>query len=354
MNESTKILTVVGPTSSGKSELAVVLAKKFKGEIISCDSRQIYVGMDIGTGKVAGNWKTIPIASHPERVQPTEESLTKPLTVYKARGREKSSPIYIYKSIPHHCIDFVDPKKQYSVAEFQKTANQAMAEIRQRGHLPILCGGTGHWVDAVVYNQKIPGVKPNLKLRKDLEKFSNEELFGKMKHLDPDRAAVIDWHNKRRLVRAMEIILTTGKPVPKINNNHNNNDNLLMLGIYPGQEELDVKIDKRLQERLKQGMIKEVQRLHSGPSPLFSKEGARGSSKTGLSWRRLESFGLEYKFVSLFLQKKLKQDEMVAQLSTAIKQYSKRQMTWFRKNEAICWVQNKQEAEMLVKDFLKS
>jgi len=302
------MLCVVGPTASGKSELAVKLAKKYNGEIISCDSRQIYKGMDIGTGKVEGKWKK-----------------------FKGRGKQ-----YAYENIIHHCIDYVSPKKQYSSGQFQKDAHKAIVDILKRGKLPILCGGTGHWVDAVVYGQKIPQVKPNIKLRRSLEKISVEELFEKLKMLDPERAAVIDWHNPRRLIRALEIIFTTGKPVPKLTEKSSQLPTL-WLGIYPGQDVLHTNITKRLSTRLKDGMVKEIQKLH----------------RNGLSWKKLESFGLEYKFISLFLQKKLSKQEMFDQLLLAIQHYSKRQMTWFRRNETIVWLQPEMNIHPIIKDFLK-
>lgn len=308
-NSKFNILAVVGPTASGKSELAVDLAKKYNGEIISCDSRQIYKGLNIGSGKVAGKW-------------------------VKSKFNIRNS-IFIYRGVPHHCIDFVDPKKQYSVALFQKAAQKAIEDIFKRGKLPILCGGTGFWIDAVINNEKLPEVKPNLKLRKELEKLSVPELFEKLKLLDPDRAAVIDFHNPHRLIRALEIVITTGQPVPKLNI-QNSPFNILYVGLYPGQDTLYTKIDIRLKERLKKGMLKEVEKLHA----------------QGLSWKKLESFGLEYNFISLFLQKKITKKEMEEQLSFAIKHYAKRQMTWFRRNESICWIEEPKQANTLVKEFL--
>lgn len=299
-----KLLAIVGPTASGKSELAVTLAKLYNGEIISCDSRQVYKGMDIGTGKIKGKWK---------------------------KGK------FVYKGVTHYCIDYVDPKKQFSVSLFQRDAEKALEDIRRRGKLPILCGGTGLWIDAVVHGQKLPEVKPNPKLRKQLEKQSVDELFEQLKELDPDRAATIDWHNKRRLVRALEIVMATGKPVPVLASSPSSLAPSLYIGIYPGQDELYKKIDKRLLERIKTGMIKEIQTL----------------KKSGLSYKRLEAFGLEYKFVALYLQKKLSKDEMLEQLSFAIKHYAKRQMTWFRKNENIVWLENPQLAKKIVAEFLQ-
>jgi tRNA dimethylallyltransferase len=342
-----KLITLIGPTSSGKSELAVLLAKKFNGEIISCDSRQIYQGMDIGSGKVIGNWKLLPIPNHPERsASEAEGSIKKNPKSYILH------PTFIYKSIPHHCIDFVSPKKRYSVSLFKKQADKAIKDILSRGKVPILCGGTAQYVDAVIYNQIIPEVKPNLKLRAKLEKYSDDALFNKLKKLDPARAETIDRFNKRRLIRALEIVVTTGKPVPTISYKLKAKSyNTLWLGITQPQEVLYKKIEKRLKERFKQGMIKEVQNLHSlNPKSKIINSKSIG----GLSWEKLESFGLEYKYIALYLQKKLTYEEMFTQLLFAIKHYTKRQMTWWKRNQEIHWIENKTQAEKIVKTFIYS
>lgn len=312
-NKTIPLIALVGPTSSGKSELAVKIAKNpgkyfpelrsFKqGEVISADSRQVYIGMDIGTGKV-----------------PNQE-----LGI-----RNQGLNAYHYKNIPHWGIDIANPKRQYSVSMFKKYAEQKIKEIHERGHLPILCGGTGHWIDAVVFNQHLPEVKPNLKLRKELDKHTTEQLFTKLKKLDPTRAANIDPHNKRRLIRALEIITATGKPIPssppllaRRGLGRGSDITTHWLGINPGFEILDKKIEHRLDERIKQGMLDEVKKLRA----------------SGISWKKLESFGLEYKFCSLLLQKKITEQEFKPLLLTAIKQYSRRQMTWWRKNKDIVWI----------------
>ncbi len=319
MIPNSKILIVVGPTASGKSELAASLAKKFNGEIISCDSRQIYKGMDIGTGKVEGKWSKIKIG--------------------KNHGRDFYTR-FVYKGITHHLIDFANAKKQYSASEFQKAAQKKIAEIIKRGRLPILCGGTMHWIDAVVYNQTLPEVKPNLKLRARLERQSADILFSQLSKLDPARAATIDRFNSRRLIRALEIVITTGKPVPVLSTHYSpptTHYDALWLGINPPQDILYSKIEKRLKQRIKQGMVAEVKKLH----------------KQGLSWKRLEGFGLEYKFCGLLLQKKISKDEMFSQLLMAIKHYAKRQMTWWKRNTNIIWVKpDKNTAFKLTKKFL--
>ncbi len=306
-NPHPTLLVIVGSTSSGKSELAVRLAKKYNGEIISCDSRQIYKGMNLGTGKVDGQWKA---------------------------GR------FIYKRIPHYCIDYINPGSQYSVSVFQHDAIKSIDDILNRGKLPVLCGGTGHWIDAVAFNQTLPDVKPNPALRNKLERLSTKELFARIVTKDPARAKTIDPHNRRRLIRALEIVITTGKPVPTLPHVKGQKSKVydaLWLGIKTEQNSLYQKIDRRLKQRLKSGMVKEVKRLH----------------KQGLSFKRLESFGLEYKYVSLYLQKKLSFDEMLRQLSYAIKHYSKRQLTWWKRNKDICWIANPAKAESLIEKFLE-
>ncbi|MCC7356413.1 MAG: tRNA (adenosine(37)-N6)-dimethylallyltransferase MiaA [Candidatus Doudnabacteria bacterium] len=292
------VIAIVGPTASGKSELAVQIAKKLNGEIISADSRQVYRGMDIGTGKVEGKW----------------------------RGDK-----YFYKSIRHYGLDITNPRTQYSVAKFQNYAKKAIAEILAQGKVPIICGGTGYWTDSVLFDQSIPAVKPNPNLRKKLEKLSATLLFTKLKKLDPTRAQNIDAGNPRRLIRALEIIIATGKPIPALSRKIKYD--VLWLGITHDKTTLDKRIDKRLDERLKLGMIKEVKKLRA----------------SGLSWKRLEDFGLEYKFIAQFLQKKFTESEMRSLLSTAIKQYAKRQITWFKRNKDIQWIKNVSQALSIIK-----
>ena len=288
---SPKIIALVGPTASGKSELAVKLAKKFNGEILSVDSRQIYRGMDIGTGKVEGKWKSM--------------------------GGKNA---FVYKGVPHYGIDIASPKRQFSVAQFQKYSRRVIADILRRGRLPILCGGTAHWLDAVVFEQKFPEVKPNAALRKRLSKFSNAQLFKKLQKLDPRRAAVIDSQNPRRLVRALEIVMATGKKVAKLK--HESPYQILWLGIKTDPAELQKKIKRRLYQRVKSGMFHEIKTLH----------------KQGVSWQKMWNFGLEYRYGSLYLQGKISQKEALEKLKTAIGQYSKRQMTWWKRNKEINWL----------------
>lgn len=290
-----KLIVILGPTSSGKSDLAVKIAKKFNGTIISADSRQVYTGMDIGTGKI------------------TKKEM---------------------QGIPHYLLDIASPKRRFSVAQYQKKTLEAINKIYKKGKVPILCGGTGFYIQAIVDNLIIPKVKPDLKLRARLEKFSTGKLFEQLKEVDSKRAKNIDKHNRRRLIRALEIVIKTNKPIPSLKTK--SEFNVLMIGIKKSQKELQKLIKKRLLKRLQDGMVKEVKSL----------------CKAGLSWRRLEEFGLEYRWVAYYLQKKISYQEMVKTLQKKIEQYAKRQITWFKRDKRIRWIKKKSEAINLTHDFL--
>jgi len=302
-----KLLVIVGPNASGKSDLAVKLAKKFNGEVVSADSRQVYKGMDIGTGKVPRD---------------------------KLKIKNEKLKIYLHQGIPHYLLDVASPKRRFTVAQYQKKAIEAIGKIQKKGKLPILCGGTGFYIQAVVDGIGIPEVKPDWKLREKLEKKTCDELYQQLKKLDPKRAKTIDKKNKRRLIRAIEIVLKTKKPVPPLKQRRM--FDVLIIGVKRDKKELKERIKKRLLRRFKLGMIKEVKKLH----------------KSGVSWKRLEEFGLEYRFIAYYLQGKMKYEEMVKRLQKAIENYAKRQMTWFKRDKRIHWIKNRKEAEKLVKDFL--
>jgi len=246
--------------------------------------------------------------------------------------------------IPHYLLDVANPKTRFTVSQYQKLALKAIKEIQKRNKLPFLVGGTGFYIQSIVDEIIIPEVKPDWKLRKKLEKKSNEELYKILKKLDPRRAKVIDKKNPRRLIRAIEIVMKTGKPVPlprlRPLGFGGQAYPVLIIGIKKSREELKKLIKKRLLKRLKIGMIAEVKKLH----------------KAGLSWKRLEEFGLEYRWVARYLQKTLGVDGKtpgVEALQRDIEHYAKRQMTWFKRDKRICWVENYKEAERLTKIFLR-
>ncbi|HEY4509401.1 MAG TPA: tRNA (adenosine(37)-N6)-dimethylallyltransferase MiaA [Candidatus Paceibacterota bacterium] len=286
------LIAIVGPTASGKSSLGVTLAKQFHGEIVSADSRQVYKGLDIGSGKI------------------TRKEMM---------------------GIPHHLLDVASPKRKFSAGRYQKLALRAIRDIQKRGKIPILVGGTPFYVYAVVDGYVFPEVKPNSRLRRELEQLSIEQLLEKLKKLDPRRARTIEQKNKRRLVRALEIVMTTGKPVPKLEK-HSPLFDVLMIGIKRSPEELKKRIHKRLLDRLDHGMVVEVDRLR----------------KTGLSWKRLEELGLEYRFIAQYLQKKISYKEMVDLIQKESEDFARRQMVWFKKDPRIHWVSSDLEAERLI------
>ncbi|HQQ21887.1 MAG TPA: tRNA (adenosine(37)-N6)-dimethylallyltransferase MiaA [Candidatus Paceibacterota bacterium] len=290
-----KIIVILGQTATGKSDFAVEVAKKINGEIISADSRQVYKGMDLGTGKV-----------------------TK-----KEMG-----------GIPHFMLDVISPKnKTFSASQFQKMANKKIKEILDKKNIPIVCGGTGYYIDSLINSLPFPEVLPNKKLRRELETKDATELFGILKKIDKDRAKNIDAKNKVRLIRAIEIAQELGQ-VPKLKKTKKEFETI-KIGLAFPDNELKRRIYERLIKRIKKGMIKEVEKLH----------------ESGVSWKKLESFGLEYRYVSFYLQKKMDKEEMLEKLFQAIWHFAKRQKTWWKKDKEIIWINPSKKQE--VYDTLK-
>ncbi|MFA7193934.1 MAG: tRNA (adenosine(37)-N6)-dimethylallyltransferase MiaA [Candidatus Paceibacterota bacterium] len=281
-NKLPKIIVIVGPTASGKSDLAVKVAKEKNGEVISADSRQVYKGLDIGSGKI---------------------------TKREMRG------------VPHFLLDVANPKKVFTVADFKRIGQKAISDILSRGKTPIIVGGTGFYIDALVYDIDIPEVPPNKILREKLEKKSTEQLFKQLQKLDPERSEEIDSKNKVRLVRAIEVVKALGK-VPKTKKK--NQFDVEWIGIDWPDEILKERIHTRLLKRIKSGMIKEAENLHA----------------QGLSYKRMESLGLEYRYMARFLKGEISREEMIAELEIKIRQYTKRQRTWFKRNKDIKWIKN--------------
>ncbi len=290
-----KIIVILGPTSSGKSDLAVKLSLQFDGEVVSADSRQVYKGMDIGSGKISYG---------------------------EMRG------------VPHHLLDVASPKRKFTVAQYKKLSQKAINEILKKKKIPIVCGGTAFYITALVDGIVIPEVSPDWNLRKELEKKSTEDLYKELKKKDSSRAKNIDISNKRRLIRALEIIKKTKKPVPEIKTNPPYNP--FYLGIKMNREELNEKIKKRLEKRLKMGMVEETKKIKN----------------TGVSWKRIEEFGLEYRWTALYLEKKITHKEMKQGIITDTQKLAKKQMQWWKHDKRINWIKNYQEAKTLVKSFL--
>jgi len=280
MTEKTlpRVIAVVGPTAIGKTSLGIALAKKCGGEVVSADSRQVYRGLDIGTGKVTSGEM---------------------------------------EGVPHHLINVANPDTQFTAHDFVRMGRIAIDDIVSRGKVPIIVGGTGMYIDALVGNIRLAQVEPNKELRKELEALSLTDLQEKLRAINPARFDSIDIKNPRRLVRAIEIAMTEPSETEPAEPFYD----VQWIGLSLPREELKKRIINRLHQRLAEGMLEEAMSLHA----------------EGLSYERMEELGLEYRYMARHLQGKISFDEMIQALELEIYKYSKRQMTWFKKNKKIEW-----------------
>jgi len=292
------LIVILGPTASGKTRLAARLAASLGAELISADSRQVYRGMDIGTGKDLGEY------------------------------------IVDGVPVPYHLIDVAEPGHLFSVYEFQQRFYECFREITARGRMPIVVGGTGLYIESILREYRMLPVPENAVLREELKGQGMEEMAARLLHLNPALHNTTDLTGRERLVRAIEIAEHTSK--------HGSKEVIerpdivpLVIGVRWDRTVLRERITKRLKERLGQGMIEEVQRLHD----------------SGISWERLDEMGLEYRYVSLHLQGKLTFDEMLKTLNIRIHQFAKRQDTWFRGMERrgikIHWIEGADEVALM-------
>jgi len=280
MEKKQKILIIVGPTASGKSDLAVKLARKFKGEVISADSRQVYRGLDIGTAKI------------------TKQGM---------------------KGVPHYLLNVVSPRKTFTAFDFVTEASRKIAEIQGRGHLPIIAGGTGFYIDALIGRISLPNVPVNLKLRAKLEKKTLGQLMLMLKQRDPKRAKTVEPDNKRRLIRALEITMNS-KPDLRNPGTHSGFD-ALWIGSRPSETALRKKIRLRAATQLRRGLGAEVRRLRMARVPL----------------KRIRELGFEYTLAFDYLDKKIARDEFLSRLESNTWRYAKRQLGYWRRNKKIQW-----------------
>lgn len=281
---SKDILAILGPTASGKTRLAVALAAKLGGEIVSADSRQVFRGMDIGSGK----------------------------------------DLHEYGHVPYHLIDILDAGGEFSVFDFQRRALKAFADIKSRNGSPILCGGSGLYLDAILRGYRLVEVPHNESLRAELATKSDSALIEELWRLKPGQHNSTDLLNRERTVRAIEIARgelesgTTCEAPPQLQ--------AVTIGIRWEREELRRRITDRLRERLNNGMIEEVERLHA----------------CGIAWDRLDYYGLEYRYVGAYLRGSMDKNDMFQRLNSAIHNFAKRQGNWFRRMErhgvSINWI----------------
>ena len=301
-NKKPKVLVILGPTASGKTSLAVKLAKEYNGEIISADSRQVFRGMDIGTGKDLGE----------------------------------------YGNVPYHLIDVVNPEEEFNLLKYQKLANKAIKDILSRGKLPIIAGGTGLYLQAIVDGYKLDENIPDPKRRAELTAMTVAQLYKLLESEKPEFAANInnsDRNNPRRLIRYVEIM--EAGDTPKTVSKKIVPYDFLLLGLQQDDETMRARIVKRIKDRLdNEDMIGEVERLVD----------------EGLPYTRLNSFGLEYRHIAWYLQDKLDYDEMVERLGLATYRFAKRQKTWFKRWEKqgrlINWVDDLKAAKKIIKNWL--
>lgn len=282
------IYIVVGPTSSGKSDYAVNLALKIKGEIVSADSRQVYKELNLLSGKI------------------TELEM---------------------KGVPHHMLSIVSVTDEYSAELFANDAQKIILGILARGRTPIICGGTGFYIEALVSKLNdihLPKVTPNPNFREKISKLTNEELFKIIDKKDPDRALTIDKNNRVRLVRALEIIEALGK-VPKQlvqgSTLHKSEYNFIWVGLDFSNEKLKERIITRVKIRIQEGMLDEAKNVYKIIGP-----------------KKMKLLGLECKYTAQYIEAEFDIFGLVEILSTKIWQYAKRQRTWFKKNKSIEWV----------------
>ena len=273
------LIVILGPTASGKTQLAAQLAYDLQGEIISADSRQVYKGMDIGTGK--------------------------DLNQYLINGRK----------IPYHLVDIIDPQSEFSLFEFQNRFYKIFTQLSRKKIMPIMVGGTGLYLESVLTDYNMPEAPPDQELRKILSLKSKKQLQEILQALKPCLHNKTDLDDQERLIRAIEI--ERARAIKGKEQRQKPDIDAVVLGISWERSVLRQRITSRLKERLAQGMMEEVKNLHSA----------------GLTWKKLESFGLEYRFISQYQQNKITFDDMENKLNTSIHQFAKRQETWFRRME---------------------
>ncbi len=295
--EKPKIIVILGPTASGKTELALKMARELNGEIISADSRQIYKKMDVATAKPLGVWRT-----------------------------HEGVRAYMVEGVPHYLMDIVDPGEGFSVAEFKRRALTQIKHILQRGKQPLIVGGTGLYIWSVVDNLNLPQVVPNQKLRRSLERKQPAELVDLLKSIDPVSARRIDLKNSRRLLRALEVAILTGASFYQERTAGLPLFDSLQVGINWELADLEERIKDRIAKQFNDGLIDETQCL----------------IRQKYSWSLPSMSGIGYHEVASFLQGELTKNELLRRLHVATRRYAKRQLTWFRRDRRICWLQGGQ------------
>ncbi len=312
-----KIVAIIGPTASGKTDLAIKIAKEFNGEIIATDSRTIYRKMNIGTAK-------------PTR-DAANEAAAKDITDLF------SEKPYMVEGVPHWGIDIVNPDEDYSVADFKHYAEQKIDEVLERGSLPILAGGTGLYISAIVDNLTFTDTDRNEDLRRELDELSDADLKKRLEHLDAEAAKTVDFGNRRRVIRAIEIVEMTGKPLAEQQRMGSAKYDVLQIGIEVNREDLYERINDRVERMIADGLVDEVRELKR-------EYGCEVNAMTGIGYRQ----------ICEFLDGKMKLQDAVELLKRDTRHYAKRQMTWFKRDNRIEWVKNTEEALKIIRGKFQS
>lgn len=306
-----KIIAIVGPTASGKTDVGIAVARAVDGEIIAADSRTVYRGMDIGTAK-------------PEGVRE-----------YGIGGLGEERPLMV-EGIPHWGIDITEPDRPFTAADFQGYADKKISEILERGKVPVLVGGTGLYISAVIDRPTFSEVPPSADTRAELATLSDNALLEEIAQKDPDTAASIDEKNRRRLERAVEILRATGKTLAEARSHGEKKYDALQVGIEVDREVLYARIDARVDVMVAKGLVDEVRKLKD-------QFGCEVNPMTGIGYRQ----------VCEFFEGKSKLKDAIARVKYDSHHYAKRQETWFKRDERIVWVKNAKEAVEKVVAFMK-
>ena len=301
-----KIISVLGVTASGKTGLAVKLAQKINGEIISADSRQIYKEFNIGTAKPLGRWMQI-----------------------------ENRRVFMVSTIPHHLIDMVDPKEDFTLADYKTLAIEKIDDVLARGKLPLLVGGTALYLKAVLENWGLPQAQPDLTLRRKLENKNPTDLYNELKNKDPEGAHITGSHNKRRIIRALEVIYQTAKKFSEQRRVGPPIFDVLKIGLKISKEDLSKNINHRTGEMIKNGLADEVKQLNK---------------KYPWNLPPMQSIG--YSEFRNYFEGKINLADTTQLIEKHSIAYAKRQMTWFKKDKTIHWIESEIEAEKLVENFL--
>jgi tRNA dimethylallyltransferase len=339
-NKFKKLIIILGLTASGKTEMAIKLAKKFNGEIVSADSRQIYKEMDIGTDKPLKN-QNLKISAFGGSAKDgkTQNRNSKLKT-------KKIEKLFIVKNIPHYLIDIINPDEDFSLAKYKKLAVEIIRDIQKRKKIPFLVGGTGLYISSIVGNLEIPKVRPDKSIRKELETESAEYLFKKLKKLDLKAAENIGSKNKRKLIRALEVCLITKKTFSSQQGRGEPLFDFLQIGVKIPREKLYKKINQRVDRMIEMGLEKEVKNLIS------KGYGLDLPSMSGLGYKQIGKYLKNKTSTFNKVLDKTAFQEAVESIKSETRHYAKRQMTWFKRDKRIKWVKNYSEAEKIVEKFL--